>query len=222
MKHPKITPFILLIAAICVMAGCKKKDMSMKMNDPHNIKGVISYQRDFPDNNDTQLAAARAIGVKPFNKAEDATKIKQFKQIESNEHFTLDNLTHSVPSVVPQAAKLIDDIAVNFLDSLANKGLNPYRIIITSVTRSQEQQQQLSKSNINATVNSTHCYGTTFDISWKRFEQVADKDGRPMQEVGADTLKMVLSEVLRDARLAKRCYIKYERKQGCFHITARG
>ncbi|MBR1542374.1 MAG: hypothetical protein IJ628_07175 [Bacteroidaceae bacterium] len=222
MKHPKITPFILLIAAICVMAGCKKKDMSMKMNDPHNIKGVISYQRDFPDNNDTQLAAARAIGVKPFNKAEDATKIKQFKQIESNEHFTLDNLTHSVPYVVPQAAKLIDDIAVNFLDSLANKGLNPYRIIITSVTRSQEQQQQLSKSNINATVNSTHCYGTTFDISWKRFEQVADKDGRPMQEVGADTLKMVLSEVLRDARLAKRCYIKYERKQGCFHITARG
>ena len=29
------------------------------------------------------------------------------------------------------------------------------------------------------------------------------------------------SEVLRDARLAKRCYIKYERKQGCFHITTR-
>ena len=167
-------------------------------------------------------AAAKAIGVKPFNKAEDAPNIKQFKLLESNEHFTLDDLTHSVPYVVPQAAKLIDDIGINFLDSLTNKGLNPYRIIITSVTRSKEQQQQLSKSNINATVNSTHCYGTTFDISWKRFEQVADKDGRPMQEVGTDTLKMVLSEVLRDARLAKRCYIKYERKQGCFHITARG
>lgn len=222
MKRPKITPFILLIAAICMMAGCKKKDMSMKMNDPHNIKGVISYQRDFPDDNDTQLAAAKAIGVKPFNKAEDAPNIKQFKLLESNEHFTLDDLTHSVPYVVPQAAKLIDDIGINFLDSLTNKGLNPYRIIITSVTRSKEQQQQLSRSNINATVNSTHCYGTTFDISWKRFEQVADKDGRPMQEVGTDTLKMVLSEVLRDARLAKRCYIKYERKQGCFHITARG
>ena len=34
MKQPKITLFILLIAAICMMAGCKKKDMSMKMNDP--------------------------------------------------------------------------------------------------------------------------------------------------------------------------------------------
>jgi len=222
MKLPKVTPIILLMSAVCMLAGCKKKDMSMKMNDPHNIKGVISYQRDFPDDNDTQLAAAKAIGVKPIEKAEDAASNKQLKLIESNDHFTLDNLTHSVPYVVPQAAKLIDDLGANFLDSLTNKGLNPYRIIITSVTRSKEQQKQLSRNNVNATENSTHCYGTTFDISWKRFEQVADKDGRPMQEVGADTLKMVLSEVLRDARLAKRCYIKYERKQGCFHITTRG
>ncbi|MBQ6746330.1 MAG: hypothetical protein IJR07_04725 [Bacteroidaceae bacterium] len=221
MKLPKITPIILLMSAVCMLAGCKKKDMSMKMNDPHNIRGVISYQRDFPDDNNTQLAAAKAIGVKPFKDAEDAANIKQLKLIESNEHYKLDKLTHSVPYVVPQAAQLIDDIGANFLDSLTNKGLNPYRIVVTSVTRSQEQQKSLSKSNINATENSTHCYGTTFDVSWKTFEQVPDKDGRPMQEVGADTLKMVLSEVLRDARLAKRCYIKYERKQGCFHITTR-
>ena len=222
MKLPKVSAIILLLTAICLVAGCKKKDMSMKMNDPHNIKGVVSYQRDFPDDNDTQLAAAKAIGVKPFPNAEQAASIKQFQLLESNDHFLLADLTHSVPYVVPQTAKLIDELGANFLDSLANKGLNPYRIVITSLTRSQEQQKQLSKSNINATLNSTHCYGTTFDISWKRFEQVADKDGRPMQEVGTDTLKMVLSEVLRDARLAKRCYIKYERKQGCFHITTRG
>jgi uncharacterized protein YcbK (DUF882 family) len=221
MKISQISPIIVLLAGICLLGSCKKKDMSMKMNDPHNIRGVISYQRDFPDDNDTQLAAARAIGVAPFNKAEDAANIKQFQLIESNEHYKLDKFTHSVPYMVPQAAKLMDDIGANFLDSLANKGLNPYRIVITSATRSMEQQQQLSKSNINATENSTHCYGTTFDVSWKTFEQVLDKDGRPMQEVGADTLKMVLSEVLRDVRLAKRCYIKYERKQGCFHITTR-
>lgn len=221
MKISQISPIIILLAGICLLGGCKEKDMSMIMNEPHNIRGVISYQRDFPDDNDTQLSAARAIGVKPFKNAEDAVNIKQFQLIESNEHYKLDKLTHSVPYMVPQAAKLIDDIGANFLDSLSNKGLNPYRIVITSATRSMEQQQQLSKSNINATANSTHCYGTTFDVSWKTFEQVLDKDGRPMQEVSSDTLKMVLSEVLRDVRLAKRCYIKYERKQGCFHITAR-
>ena len=48
-----------------------------------------------------------------------------------------------------------------------------------------------------------------------------DPDGRPMQDVGADTLKLVLSEVLRDLREAERCYVKYELKQGCFHITTR-
>ena len=48
-----------------------------------------------------------------------------------------------------------------------------------------------------------------------------DEDGRPLQDVSADTLKMVLSEVLRDLKQAGRCYVKYELKQGCFHITTR-
>ena len=34
-------------------------------------------------------------------------------------------------------------------------------------------------------------------------------------------LKLVLSEVLRDLKKAGLCYIKYELRQGCFHITAR-
>ena len=59
------------------------------------------------------------------------------------------------------------------------------------------------------------------DVSWKRFKKVEDEDGRPLQDVGSDTLKLVLSEVLRDLRQAEKCYIKYELKQGCFHITAR-
>ncbi|MEG1838585.1 MAG: DUF5715 family protein, partial [Bacteroidaceae bacterium] len=41
------------------------------------------------------------------------------------------------------------------------------------------------------------------------------------QDVGRDTLKLVLSEVLRDLKKAEACYVKYELKQGCFHITAR-
>jgi len=36
-----------------------------------------------------------------------------------------------------------------------------------------------------------------------------------------DTLKWVLSEVLRDIRRDQRAYIKYEVKQGCFHMTVR-
>ena len=120
-----------------------------------------------------------------------------------------------------KASELLDTIGANFLDSLACKGLNPNRVIVTSVTRTKEDVKRLRRTNGNASMNSCHFYGTTFDISWKRFEKVEDPDGRPMQDVSADTLKLVLSEVLRDLRKADRCYVKYELKQGCFHITAR-
>ena len=33
--------------------------------------------------------------------------------------------------------------------------------------------------------------------------------------------KGILSEVLEDLRLAGACYVKFEKKQSCFHITAR-
>ena len=39
---------VALFAGIC-LAGCKEKDMSMKMNNPRNIRGVISYKRSFGD-----------------------------------------------------------------------------------------------------------------------------------------------------------------------------
>ena len=116
---------------------------------------------------------------------------------------------------------LLDTIGQNFLDSLTSKGLNPNRIIVTSVLRTEKDVKRLRRRNTNASSNSTHAYGTTFDISWKRFQKVEDEDGRPMQDVGADTLKLVLAEVLRDLRRADRCYVKYEIKQACFHITTR-
>ena len=79
----------------------------------------------------------------------------------------------------------------------------------------------MRRRNGNASANSAHAFGTTFDVSYRRFKKVEDPDGRPMQAVSADTLKLVLAEVLRDLRKADKCYIKYELKQGCFHITAR-
>ncbi len=210
-----------LAASVC-FAGCKKKDMSMKMNNPHNIRGVVSYKRSFGDVNEVHLNVAQAIGVAPLASRKDAEGLDaKLTHIGSNERYAVDSLTHSVPYLIPGAAALLDSIGANFLDSLEAKGLNPNRIIVTSVLRTQEDVKRLRRSNVNATEVSAHSYGTTFDISWKRFEKVEDPEGRPMQGVSADTLKLVLSEVLRDLRQADRCYIKYELKQGCFHITSR-
>ena len=225
--------FILITGLVTLTASCKKKDMSLKLNEPRNIRGVVSYKRSFGDLNDVQLKAAhtwgitplasrQAVGICPPEDRDAAEKMKeQLIHITDNQFYTVDSLTHSIPYLVPRASELLDTIGSNFLDSLTAKGLNPNQIIVTSVLRSQSDVKRLRRRNGNASANSAHCYGATFDVSWKRFKKVEDEDGRPLQDVNADTLKLVLSEVLRDLRQADKCYIKYELKQGCFHITAR-
>ena len=204
------------------LTACKEKDMSMKMNNPRNIRGVISYKRSFGDLNDVQLETAKKIGIRPIQSRDDAEMLSgKLDEITPCDWYDVDSLTHSIPYLIPQASRLLDTIGVNFLDSLECKGLNPNKIIVTSVLRTKDDVKRLRRTNGNASLNSCHFYGTTFDVSWKRFRKVEDPDGRPMQDVSADTLKLVLSEVLRDLRKQDRCYVKYELRQGCFHITAR-
>lgn len=220
----RILPNILLIILTIpiALAGCKKKDMSLKLNEPRNIKGVISYKRSFGDLNEKHLNIAQTIGIAPIASRDEAEHMKEkLRHIETNDLYKVDSLTHSIPYLIPGAAQLLDTIGSNFLDSLTAKGLNPNKVIVTSVLRTQDDVKRLRRRNVNASANSAHSYGTTFDVSWKRFQKVEDEDGRPLQDVSADTLKLVLSEVLRDLRKADKCYIKYELKQGCFHITTR-
>ena len=218
----RILPIFLLITGLTLTSGCKKKDMSLRLNEPRNIRDVVSYKRSFPDLNDKHLEVAKAVGIRPLEDREEAESMKEkLTHITDNEFYVVDSLTHSIPYLVPRASALLDTIGSNFLDSLAAKGLNPNQVIVTSVLRTQSDVKRLRRRNGNASANSAHCFGATFDVSWKRFKKVEDEDGRPLQDVGSDTLKLVLSEVLRDLRQAEKCYIKYELKQGCFHITAR-
>ena len=218
----RILPIFLLITGLTLTSGCKKKDMSLRLNEPRNIRGVVSYKRSFPDLNDKHLEVAKAVGIRTLEDREEAESMKEkLTHITDNEFYVVDSLTHSIPYLVPRASALLDTIGSNFLDSLAAKGLNPNQVIVTSVLRTQSDVKRLRRRNGNASANSAHCFGATFDVSWKRFKKVEDEDGRPLQDVGSDTLKLVLSEVLRDLRQAEKCYIKYELKQGCFHITAR-
>lgn len=213
---------VALLLTLSILGGCKKKDMSLKLNEPRNIKGVISYKRSFGDLNDAHLKVAQVLGIAPIASREEAERLhEQLVHITDNEHYVVDSLTHSIPYLVPRASALLDTIGANFLDSLQAKGLNPNLVVVTSVLRTKDDVKRLRRRNGNASENSCHFYGTTFDVSWKRFKKVEDEEGRPLQDVNADTLKLVLAEVLRDVRQADKCYIKYELKQGCFHITTR-
>ena len=189
---------------------------------PHKIRSVPSYAVAFPDTNAVQLVAAQQWGVTPVRDREDAeTRKRELVYIGSNPYYHVDPLYSSILYLVPRAAVLLQDIGQAFYDSLYVKGVPLHKLIVTSVLRSQEDVVKLRRRNGNATENSCHLYGTTFDICYNRYKTVEDPDGPTRRQVRNDTLKWVLSEVLRDMREHGRCFIKYEVKQGCFHMTVR-
>lgn len=178
-----------------------------------------NYNKTFNDLHEFHSEAAVRNGIKPLPTKDKASEMGEKLVFIPKElpYYKTDSLTHSCPYLVPDAAKLLMDICINFSDSLQSKGLPPYKLILTSLTRTDEDIKKLTKRNINASHNSAHCYGTTFDISWRRFIKL-NPDAENIKE---EKLKLILGQVLHDVRERERCYIKHERKQACFHITVR-
>ena len=187
----------------------------------HRIFSVPHFGNTFPDQQNVQILAANQHGVAPVQNREEAEHSKgKLVYVGSNPFFYVDKLNNSIPYLVPKASVLLQDIGRAYFDSLQIKGIPLHKIIVTSILRTKDDVAKLRTRNGNATENSCHLYGTTFDICYNRYKQVQTKD-QPRRQVQNDTLKWVFSEVLRDFRNKNRCYIKYEVHQGCFHITVR-
>ena len=181
---------------------------------------TFSYKDKFRDLQSKQEQAARAIGLStpPQNRQRAAKMRSQLSLIKTNENYIVDSLTHSIPYLVPAAAAELERIGEGFADILQRNGLPHYRFYVTSVLRTKDDVKLLQKSgNINATDRSCHCYGTTFDLAYYRFDKVT----RTREYMHQDNLKLVLGQVLLNEQRAGRIYVKYEHKQACFHITVR-
>lgn len=192
------------------------------VNQP--IKSYL-HDKDFGDGNELQLTAARKNGIDvAIPTREEAQKLVdqgKLVWVGGSPLFYLDDLHHSMPYLVPKAYRLLNRIGINFIDSLQSKGIPPHKIIVTSVLRSNEDVSRLKRQNGNAVSESAHVFATTFDISYTKYDEMADD---PMKVHDANreiTMKRALGEVLRDLRYEGRCFVKYEVKQGCFHITVR-
>ena len=184
----------LLIFLTCGCGGKKKQG---------EFRYFRNYQRTFNDLNDKHLKAARQWGIQPVTSDELLEEqMGKLDKIGSCRYYQVDELTHSIPYLVPRAEKLLKTIGRNFQDSLSSKGLSSRKIIVTSVLRTTGNVKKLRKKNVN-----------TFDVAYARYK------GAEKEET--DKLKSVLAEVLQDLRKQKKCYVRYEFKQGCFHITVR-
>ena len=187
----------------------------------HRIFSVPHFGNTFPDQQDVQILAATKHGVKPVQNRLEAENSKgKLVYVGSNPFFYVDKLNNSIPYLVPRASVLLQDIGRAYFDSLQIKDIPLHKIIVTSILRTKDDVAKLRTRNGNATENSCHLYGTTFDVCYNRYKQIQTRE-QPRRQVQNDTLKWVFSEVLRDFRDKNRCYIKYEVKQGCFHITVK-
>ena len=143
----KIICSIGLIVAACSVAvicsSCGKKE---ERGELKRIWYNGSYNRDFKDLNDVHLAEAKRIGIKPASNREEAEKVKkEMEEIETNEYYEVEKLTHSIPYLIPSAAQLLEDIGHNFQDSLRNLNASVYKIKVTSVTRTVDDVKLLTQ-----------------------------------------------------------------------------
>lgn len=215
--------FMVIGVVKCSRGGESQVQAQTEIIEDHMVKypgRTFSYKDKFNDLQSRQHAVASQIGLpRPPKDRDDAASMKKkLREIKTTNNYIVDSLTHSVPYLIPSAARELDSIGAEWADILARNGLPHYRFYVTSVLRTEEDIRALQRSgNINSVTQSCHCYGTTFDLAYMRYDKVT----RTRDYVHEDNLKLVLGQVLLNHQRAGKIYVKYEWKQSCFHITVR-
>ncbi len=214
---------VILIAIIIITHTSVAERISVSAEP--KVIGTIRVDK-YSDLNKVHLKYAQANGIKGFKSDKEfrenineLVREGDLVKIDDSDYFVLDNLTHSQPYLTPDASDLLEEIGKRFQQKLEEKNLKKRYFQVTSLLRTGESQRKLGRSNTNASSNSSHLYGTTFDITYARVyskpklsEEYEVEDGPAIR---------LLSEVIGELRKEKRCVVVTERKERCFHITVR-
>lgn len=180
----------------------------------------------YKDLNPEHLKYAKRNGVSLFKTNKDfyegidnLLEEDKLVKISDNKYYRICKLTHSHPYLTPAAQKFLLDLGEKFRQKLNEKDIPAYYFQISSLLRTQENQKKLSRSNGNASPNSSHMYGTTFDIPY--FTVIKKTLFWYEAEVSDGKASKLLSEAIGDLRKAGRCVVVTEKKERCFHITVR-
>lgn len=208
-----ITAFILIPAIIRGIGS---------LFQPRTI-GTVKVDR-YRDLNAIHLRFAIRSGITPFKTEkgyregiDEMVRKDKLVKVVGNRYYVVKKLSHSHPYLTPSAAELMDEIGKRFREKLGEKGKPGYLFQVSSLLRTGESQNRLSRSNQNASGNSTHLYGTSFDIAYKSlirksfpFIRVEIADG---PAIG------LLSEAIGELRDEGKCKVVTEYQEKCFHIT---
>jgi len=157
------------------------------------------------------LLASQNFGVKILENAKSVDKYiangKFVKVKKKSRGYRLQALEYSRPYLVKKARTTLERMANKFATDTKSF------FVVSSVTRTLEDQCRLRKVNSNASLGiSSHNYGAAFDISYVRFDHKLKVNPKLEKE-----LEKVLTEY---KNLGKIFYIK-EKQQSCYHVTVR-
>lgn len=196
--------------------------------------------------NADQLRVARGLGIpQPVTAASIEAALQDGRLVElepENRYWVIRDLEYSAPLVIPSVRILVEDIGRRFQARIAEYGLPPLRLEITSVLRTAEDQARLRRVNPNAAISeSTHQFGTTIDIAYSSFraplEPGVDLDTgeerwlephlRRVEAMAAETgaarmsreLQAILGHVLREMQAEGMVMVTMEVRQPVYHMT---
>lgn len=195
--------------------------------------------------NAAHVSRARSLGARPANQAEIETLVAEGRLVllePSTEHWIVRPRAQQRAYVTPDVPPLLVEIAERFQARLAELDIPPYRLEITSVLRTAEEQAELRRRNPNAAAGvSSHEFGTTLDLAYESFAPplelpdglVADGPAgmqAELERVAALALETVgarksremqafLGHVLIDVQAAGDVLVILERLQPVYHIT---
>ena len=100
---------------------------------------------------------------------------------------------HSDPVLTAGGAASLDSVALRFGERLDRLGLPRVQFTVSSVLRSDEDQEALRGVNSNAAAGrSSHSYGTTYDITYRRYSWAGDEPPPPPPLDGVPALTRAL------------------------------
>ncbi len=150
-----------------------------------------------------------------YEHQKDICKKADLEEIKTNKQYCVARLIYSIPYLNEEAVEFLDLLSKRMEASFAEKEVMYYRFVLTSVLRTEKDQRILQKVNVNATPSETsHYFGTTFDISQTRFLL-----GNSDESVYSYRLRNVLARELLKLQEEGKCYVVLESREKCFHVT---
>lgn len=195
--------------------------------------------------NAAHVARARTLGVRVTSSEvrDSLLTTGRLVELEDSTRYWIVRRGSSPAYVVPEVPALLEELGRRFQTRLADIGVPPYRIEVTSSLRTSARQARLRQNNANAAAGvSSHEFGTTVDLSYAAFAPPAEAPGEVLEPVPPDfrphlerlvdlalesvsarksrELGAIFSRVLHEAQSEGLALVIYERQQTVYHVTA--